>query len=81
MNMCESNKVKFCEECGQDFCPECRYQDMNRDWDKACFGCFELISGYVGNKIKDRDAVIMKLRLENERLRREIQGLTMNLLH
>lgn len=66
--------VEHCDDCGTDFCPDCRYLALKKDWKSACSGCFQIISGIIGQKIQDeKQEEHEKLLRENEILRREIK--------
>lgn len=70
----DCDPVEHCDDCDKDFCPDCRYLALKKDWKSACSGCFQIISGIIGQKIQDeKQEEHEKLLRENEILRREIK--------
>ena len=62
------NGVENCEECIQDFCPDCRYNNVREDFGGACEGCIKLCSGIIGKKLQEdkQEEIAKNLKLQHE---------------
>ena len=49
----KENNVEPCEICNRDFCPDCRYNDLRKDWRNACGGCIKVIADVLGKKLHE----------------------------
>ena len=69
------NNLEFCVECEKDFCSDCRYDEVSKDWGSACGGCMRLISGIIGKKLQEEKARSQKLQHEVDALKSEVASL------
>ena len=71
--------LNHCESCYEDFCVDCRYSELSKDWGSACGECIELIADELGQKIlkekQDETAKRITLELKADQLNEEVKML------
>ena len=71
--------MNHCESCYEDFCVDCRYSELSKDWGSACGECIELIADELGQKIlkdkQDETAKRITLEVKADQLNEEVKML------